>query len=464
MEENKQLATQNKEVTIEVLQTSFKSLRDQNVAKFKLKIAESIEAHPFVEITDEATAKQAKANRTALKSTRKEIENGDKALASAFSAERKEQTKIKNELVEEVKPYEEKQQAEIDRWEKIKAEKKAAKEKAEQERKAKHEATIADFVKKSKELINGLTIENTVKVTNDLILLNSDIDEEDLEEYEITLEDAKEELKELFEAKKAELQKEEQRKKELLEAQQLAKFNEVKAELLNFSNTITAEEDPNVKVTEYINSQSQFIGKHAEQLPELMEKTISDLKLVVIQKQEQAKKDAELQRLQAEARAKEEAKQKIKEEKEQKLQARLTLLEEKGFTPANEEKTEYELKGYTQGFFLAVIENLPEEQFNAMVNSYLETKNTILEQEKADQAKKQAEAEQKQKQENEERAKKLASDKIDLNAFVDGLQSNYIANELNNKLTNDDSKEALKLIDRKFNKFLEEARLLIEKY
>lgn len=459
MEENNKLATKNKEVTIEVLQTSFVSLRNQNVKKFKLKIAESIEAHPFVEIIDEATAKQAKANRTALKGTRTAIENGDKALASAFSAERKEQTKIKNELVAEVKPYEEKQQAEIDRWEKIKTDKKAEKLRLEEERKSKHQEAIAEFVKNSKELINSLTIENTVKVTNDLILLNSNIDEVDLEEYEIQLEDTKEELKELFEAKKAELQKEEDRKKELLEAQQLAKFNEIKAELLNFSNTITAEEDPSVKVTEYINSQSQFIGKHAEQLPELMEKTISDLKLVVIQKQEQAKKEAELEQLRAEKKERE----RKENEQNQRTEKRINEIEEKGFTTCGPDQ--WGIEGYVSGLYWEMIHNKSDEEFNEYVNWALQVKEAKVKVEKAAEEKAAQEKKDKQNKENEERAKKLSSDKIDLNAFLDGLQVMFDAkDELSNKLTNDDSKEALKLIDRKFNKFLEEARLLIEKY
>ena len=86
---------------------------------FKQSQLKLVEDHPFIEITDPASYKKAKASRTALKTGRTTIEKQDKLIGSKLSSFRKETIAKKDELVSITKPHEEKQQVEIDRWEKI---------------------------------------------------------------------------------------------------------------------------------------------------------------------------------------------------------------------------------------------------------------------------------------------------------------------------------------------------------
>lgn len=92
------------------------------------------ENYPFVEITDGKTEAEAKKNRTALRTGRTTIEGGDKVIGSNLSKFRKA-CKVENErLVAITKGKEDKQQAEIDRWEAEKLKLKNEKEENERKR------------------------------------------------------------------------------------------------------------------------------------------------------------------------------------------------------------------------------------------------------------------------------------------------------------------------------------------
>lgn len=93
-----------------------------------------IKAHPFVQIIDFATEAEAKKNRTALKSGRTELQNGEKTIATKLQTFRKKIKEEVEKLVLITVAAEKKQQEEIDRHEGIKLEKKEEKERLEKER------------------------------------------------------------------------------------------------------------------------------------------------------------------------------------------------------------------------------------------------------------------------------------------------------------------------------------------
>lgn len=90
-----------------------------------------IKAHPFIQIIDFATEAEAKKNRTALKSGRTELQNGEKTIATNLQTFRKRIKEEVEKLVLITVEAEKKQQEEIDRHEGIKLEKKEEKERLE---------------------------------------------------------------------------------------------------------------------------------------------------------------------------------------------------------------------------------------------------------------------------------------------------------------------------------------------
>jgi len=173
-----------------------------------------------VEIVDNKTYTAACQNRTALLKGRTELEKQDKLIASKVASFRKEVKTETDILIAITLPSEEKQQAEVKRYETIKAEAKAEEERIEAERIEKIKTKIDDFETKSYALIATITFLNVEKVGDQINLIaNEDFD---YEEYDILFENAKARIQIQYDAKFLDVkEKEEQR----LENERLEKEN-----------------------------------------------------------------------------------------------------------------------------------------------------------------------------------------------------------------------------------------------
>lgn len=187
---------------------------------WKEKQEQLVKDNPYVEIVDNKTYTAACQNRTALLKGRTELEKQDKLIASKVASFRKEVKTETDILIAITLPSEEKQQAEVKRYETIKAEAKAEEERIEAERIEKIKTKIDDFETKSYALIATITFLNVEKVGNQINLIaNEDFD---YEEYDILFENAKARIQIQYDAKFLDVkEKEEQR----LENERLEKEN-----------------------------------------------------------------------------------------------------------------------------------------------------------------------------------------------------------------------------------------------
>lgn len=130
MSANEQANVENQEFGLQKLDpTNLSELKE-----FEKSQKQLVEDHPFVEITDPASYKEAKKNRTALKTGRTTIEKQDRTIGSVVSSFRKGTKAEAERLIAITQPHEEKQQAEIDRHEAILQAEKDHQERIEQER------------------------------------------------------------------------------------------------------------------------------------------------------------------------------------------------------------------------------------------------------------------------------------------------------------------------------------------
>lgn len=358
-EENKSLPA--KQITVEVVQASFKSLRETNKKKFKADIAKSIEEHPFVEITDNETYKRAKENRTALKTVRTTINSGDKVLASAFSSERKEQIKDKDELIGEVQPHEDKQQKELDRWEQVKKEAKEAKAKAEQERQDVIKNKIQELKKAGELLLKNCNFE-TIEITEAELekLFKTDYD---FEEFEILIDTIKEESNQNFKDTVANLKDAEEKRIQSVKDNQKAKFNECKLYALEAIDEATTKDLNLVEtVTKYFDGLEFDFGDYLNEVIELKGKTIEKAGKRLKELEEQSKKDNELAKLQEE-----------KKQRENKEKAEIEALDKK-----KKEQKEKKQKQKLEKQKTERVERLKEDKnnLNVFIDKIHETFNT----------------------------------------------------------------------------------------
>jgi hypothetical protein len=139
--------------------------------------------NPYVEVVDSKTYATACQSRTALLKGRTELEKQDKLIASQLAAFRKDVKTETDILIAITLPSEEKQQAEVKRFEEIKALEKAEKERIEKERvdgiKAKIDAIESDCL----EIIQSMTFQSVIPDGASVAAIcKTDFD---FEEYEI---------------------------------------------------------------------------------------------------------------------------------------------------------------------------------------------------------------------------------------------------------------------------------------
>jgi len=125
-----------------------------NIEEGRTSQLKLLKDNPYIEITNNQTYLLAKMRRTGLLKGRTNIQGVEKKMATQIRKFRTFIGDTANGLIDVTIEAEKKQQIEIDRWEVIRVEKKAEKERLDAERKAKHEQNIADFKKMWEDMID----------------------------------------------------------------------------------------------------------------------------------------------------------------------------------------------------------------------------------------------------------------------------------------------------------------------
>ena len=127
------------------------------------KMKKVVEENPFIEIIDKETYKTAKKHLSNVRAERTSVENQDKSIASFVTAFRKKTMIKKDELVIIVKPLEDKQKIEVDRWEKIIQDEKDEKERLENQR----IISIKSEIKRVHDLLHEIIEDSILSKIND---------------------------------------------------------------------------------------------------------------------------------------------------------------------------------------------------------------------------------------------------------------------------------------------------------
>lgn len=188
---------------------------------WKEKQEKLVSENPYVEITDNKSYESACKSRTALLKGRTDLEKQDKLIASKLTAFRKEVKTETETLIAITLPFEEKQQAEVKRYEAIKEAEKEEKARLEQERIDAIKKRIDDFETGSFKIIQETTFEN-VKLHKSMLdeLASTDFD---FEEYDILFEQVKSRIQTSWDLKCGDIQEKENQR---LENERLEKENE----------------------------------------------------------------------------------------------------------------------------------------------------------------------------------------------------------------------------------------------
>lgn len=345
----------------------------QNKKQEQLKI---VKDNPYIEIIDKETHDIARNRRTTLVTARTTLEKEQKTVVKKIKE--KITTPISNvydEFISITKPHEEKQQKEVTRWENIKKQEKAEKERLEEARKQKHRDNIKAVVNTISEEIKNLDYSASLTYQIKPILNGEEITIESLEEFGTTLLSEIESLKFTLSSRKETLNQQEELRaeRERLENERKEndRVNNHKQAIQNFYNgwinkiysssykTIkdlkkAFNYEPGINVQEF---QKEYASKRAELVKEFEQReTIlnnQEAQRVELEKQRQeqeaeskriaeenAKKQAEIeanqkaeqQRIQAENKRIEEEKQALQKEKDELLKSkRIAALKNLGF-------------------------------------------------------------------------------------------------------------------------------------
>lgn len=153
---------------------------------WKEKQEQLVSENPYVEITDNKTYEVACKSRTALLKGRTELEKQDKLIASKLTAFRKDVKTETDTLIAITLPSEERQQAEVKRYEGIKEVERQERERIEQQRIDTIKSKIESIESESLGIIQKMTFQNIIA---DTAAIGSICKQEfDFEEYDILFE------------------------------------------------------------------------------------------------------------------------------------------------------------------------------------------------------------------------------------------------------------------------------------
>jgi hypothetical protein len=186
-------------------QISLKDVKINELPEFldaKKKQEQLVKDNPYVAIVDTTTYEAAKRSRTALVGGRTNIQNQDKAIASALKGLRGQSKDLMNEIIAISQPLEIKQQEEVSRYEDEKKAKKEEEARIERERVDGIKKLITDFRTEYIAKIEKSTLESIEDLHVEIVEAELDVFE-----YDDTLEECKDDLFTLVVNKKSALEK-----------------------------------------------------------------------------------------------------------------------------------------------------------------------------------------------------------------------------------------------------------------
>lgn len=173
-----------------------------------------VAATPFISCKNHKSYTQAKKNRTALVSARTSIEGQEKLIASQLKKFRNRVGEASKELIAITKPHEDKQQAEVSRYEEAKKSEREEKERQEEERKKAIKDRINNFYVSWKEAIENLKF-NRIEVCKQDIVDSLEMQEDfDFAEFQDQYNEKVVLLRELFKDRVKYLNEQEELRKE----------------------------------------------------------------------------------------------------------------------------------------------------------------------------------------------------------------------------------------------------------
>lgn len=235
---------------------------------FTIKMNGLVKDNPFVEITDTKSYNEAKKRRTSLKSGRTEVQKQDRLIGTFLSKFRKETKSIAETLVEIVSPSEDKQQAEIDRWEKILEEKANEKERIEKERIESIEKNLKEFEEAFDKIISNVNVDNIENCKEDFkVTTTTDFEFEEFQvNFDVLITTKESQLEEKIEK----VIDDENKRIETIKIKRQNKLNEVE---LHVSRIIdeTVSFDPNLRndVVDYFNGIDFDFGDKTKEFDEM---------------------------------------------------------------------------------------------------------------------------------------------------------------------------------------------------
>ncbi|WP_430811298.1 MULTISPECIES: hypothetical protein [unclassified Carboxylicivirga] len=269
-----------------------------------------VKENPFVEIIDTKTLKEAQQRRTALKSGRTELQKGEKLIASKLAEFRKDVKEETANLIAITLPYEEKQQAEINRYDEQRQKEREERARQERQRILKHQNVIKAFKEEKIKAINTATVKTIGVIMEDIS--NTTLDVEEFEDDFLT-------------AKKEVLAMAEQKETNLAEAERLRIERE---ELERQRKEAEAER----KRQEAERQRAEAEARKKRQVEEA--KLKADREALAKQKAELDRKESERRKAE-EARQKaqaEEARKRAEAEAKEEFERRKLILSDNGYT------------------------------------------------------------------------------------------------------------------------------------
>src|SRR5690606_26373709 len=134
-----------------------------------------------------STYEEAKKHRTALRTGRTTLEKQEKLVTKKLNEFKNKVKETTAELIKITLPHEEKQQAEVSRYEEIKEQERLERERIEEERIQGHKENIAKFKSDWENRIELLVYENSVSLQSEFIKEIANTDLESFEEFDIEM-------------------------------------------------------------------------------------------------------------------------------------------------------------------------------------------------------------------------------------------------------------------------------------
>jgi len=173
---------------------------------WKDKQTQLVEENPYIEIVDNKTYEIAKQRRTSLLKGRTSLEAQDKLIASKLTSFRKDVKIVTDELILITLPHEEKQQAEVKRFEEIKENERLERERLENERIQKIKTQINEMESNFYDAISKLSVDSLNKLGLIDVLFEIKFD---AEEFDILFVQAQNRMKIAYDNKVSELKEKE---------------------------------------------------------------------------------------------------------------------------------------------------------------------------------------------------------------------------------------------------------------